>query len=71
MAHPKKVMFWDDERSVGNGIIVNLAYGWEFGDDKWHPTHVRGFDSKREALDAVRESIPCHCKDCNYKLNRQ
>ena len=25
-----KIEYWDDERDIGNGIIVTLNYGWSF-----------------------------------------
>ncbi|MBU7589984.1 MAG: hypothetical protein KAF42_12300 [Sphingopyxis terrae] len=42
---------WDDERGIGNGIIVTLLPGHLFYDD----CGVMGFDTVREARDAIRE----------------
>lgn len=36
----------DDERSLGNSIIVTLAKGWDFADEKG--CGVRGFDTVAE-----------------------
>lgn len=57
----KKVMFWDDERSIGNSLIVTLNKGWRFEE---RGEHVRGFDTVREAKQEVRGSQPCDCSDC-------
>ena len=43
-AHPL-VEHWDDERDIGNGIIVTLIPGVHFYDD----CGVMGFDTVREA----------------------
>lgn len=37
----------DDERSLGNSIIVTLAKGWQFRDEPG--CGVRGFDTVAEA----------------------
>ena len=62
MKKHKRVEFWDDERGIGNGIIVTLHYGWSF-----YPSFhegVRGFDTPKEAMKAVKESYPCNCDIC-------
>lgn len=58
-----KILFWDDERDIGNSIIVTLNYGWHYaaGDIG---EHVRGFDSISEAKKAVNESVKCTCDEC-------
>ena len=38
-----KVEYWDDERSIGNAIIVTLCRGWRFAVQDVE--HVRGFDT--------------------------
>ncbi|MCZ7497241.1 hypothetical protein G6M78_16010 [Agrobacterium tumefaciens] len=48
--HPL-VEHWDDERGIGNGIIVTLLPGHFFYDD----CGVMGFDTVREARTAIRE----------------
>ena len=37
----------DDERNVGNSVIVTLEKGWDFEDEKG--CGVRGFDTLAEA----------------------
>ncbi len=56
-----RIEHWDDEREIGNSLIVTLKRGWRFGEEG---EHVRGFDSKREALMEVRAAEPCYCSDC-------
>jgi hypothetical protein len=60
----KKVMFLDDERSVGNGVIVTLNKGWKFDSDPLVPTHVMGFDNHAEARQAIHYAVKCDCADC-------
>jgi len=48
--HPH-VEHWDDERRIGNGIIVTLLPGHFFYDD----CGVMGFDTVCKAHTAVRE----------------
>jgi hypothetical protein len=60
----KKVMFWDDERNQGNSIIVTLKYGWRFSDDTLSPTHVMGFDTIKDAKQAIRYAQKCNCIEC-------
>lgn len=50
-AHPL-VEHWDDERAIGNGIIVTLRPGHFFYDD----CGVMGFDTVTQARNAVREA---------------
>ena len=57
----KKIEHWDDERSIGNSLIVTLKQGWRFSEDG---EHVRGFDTKREAMTDVRAAVRCGCKEC-------
>lgn len=56
-----KVQFWDDERAIGNNLIVTLNYGWRFGETG---EHVRGFDSEKEARQAVKSAAVCNCSEC-------
>ncbi len=59
-----KILFLDDEREIGNSIIVTLKYGWEFGTDSLASEHVRGFDTLKEVEEAVNDAIPCVCESC-------
>lgn len=57
----KKIEHWDDERDIGNSLIVTLVKGFRFEDES---EHVRGFDTPKEALQEVRAAKPCHCETC-------
>ncbi len=67
---PKKyqarVMFWDDERSLGNALIIILNDGWRFtmGD----APHVIGVDTVSGALEALRSTVECCCEGCRKDL---
>lgn len=56
-----KIEHWDDERSIGNSLIVTLVNGWRFEE---RGEHVRGFDTKSAAMSEVRSSKPCDCAQC-------
>ena len=62
----KKAWFWDDERSIGNSLIVTLKYGWCFEPE----THVMGFDTVKDAKEAVRDAKPCRCEECVEELKK-
>ena len=58
-----KIEHWDDERDIGNGIIVTLHYGWSV-EYNCHDGVV-GFDTVKEAEHAVRkQTYQCNCKEC-------
>jgi hypothetical protein len=42
-------------------LIVTLKRGWRFED---LAEHVRGFDTKREAMQEVRAAKVCKCAEC-------
>lgn len=52
--HPR-VRHVDDERAIGNGVIVTLRAGWHF-DPTDYENRVRGEDTASEALAMVREA---------------
>ena len=56
-----RIEYWDDERAIGNSLIVTLVKGWRF-EEKGE--HVRGFDTKREAMAEVRAAKRCDCEQC-------
>jgi len=56
-----RIEHWDDERSIGNSLIVTLKKGWRFEELS---EHVRGFDTVKEAMEEVRNSKPCFCELC-------
>jgi hypothetical protein len=58
-----KIETVDDERDIGNSLIVTLKRGWRFEDIG---EHVRGYDTKREAIKEVRASKPCACDQCRH-----
>lgn len=64
-----RILAWDDERDLGNSLIVTLNRGWQFSTDPRMPEHVRGFDSVREARETVRNTVPCDCRDCSRLPN--
>lgn len=59
----KLVDHWDDERSIGNSLIVMIkgGYMWDFDD---HGTHVRGYDTVKEAVSELRAVVACNCEQC-------
>ena len=57
----KQVEHWDDERDIGNSLIVTLKKGWRFEECG---EQVRGFDTTREAIAEVRAAKPCDCEQC-------
>ncbi len=60
----KRIEHWDDERSMGNSLIVTLQRGWKFSGDIFQAEHVKGFDTQAEAMREVRGSLPCDCASC-------
>ena len=54
----KDVDVTDDE------FILNLPQGFKFPYDPFCPTHVRGYDSKKELLADVKNIILCDCQEC-------
>lgn len=51
-AQTAKIQNWDDERAIGNGIIVTLKPGIYFYDD----CGVMGFDDERSARTAISKA---------------
>jgi hypothetical protein len=65
MKLPSKVMHWDDERKLGNSLIVTLHQGWAFGANSTpYAEHVEGFDTVKDARSAIAAAKPCSCFDC-------
>lgn len=62
-----KIESWDDERGIGNSLIVTLKPGWRFED---LAEHVRGFDTKSEAMAEVRAAKPCSCAQCTQAAGK-
>ena len=63
-SHPW-VEFVDDERAIGNSLIVALHYGRPRPGNPGE--HVIGADTEAEALQEVRDSVPCRCEECLEK----
>ena len=64
-----KIMYWDDERRIGNNIIVTLNFGHCFEDQAHHVEGSMSFTGFSDfAGCAVKE---CHCKDCKDNLNER
>ncbi|OAM52938.1 hypothetical protein A7981_05755 [Methylovorus sp. MM2] len=63
---PKKlaalVAYWDDERGIGNSLIVTTKEGFAF--DPNEKEHVRGFDTVKEAITDLHDVVPCTCAEC-------
>ncbi len=60
----KNIMHWDDERELGNSLIVSLIHGKKFSADPMANEHVRGFDTIGEAMSEVISAIDCNCDAC-------
>jgi nitrogen fixation protein len=60
--YKNRIMFWDDERNIGNALIITLKDGWRFthGDVQ----HVCGVDTVQEGLAALRGTEACDCEGC-------
>jgi hypothetical protein len=65
----KKILHWDDERSYGNGFMITTAYGWAFDPDPDEnvASHVRGFDTAKDARSKLKWIKQCHCARCTRK----
>ncbi len=50
-------------------FILNLPYGYKFPYDPLCPTHIRGYDSKKELLNDVKNIISCDCEECKGENN--
>ena len=59
-----RIQHWDDERAIGNSLIVTLVDGWKFSSDPIANAHVEGFDTVDDARRAVRSALPCSCDTC-------
>ena len=62
----KFIEAWDDERPIGNSLIVSLKPGRAFVPNAaaQFAEHVRGFDSVRDAMKHVLAAKTCRCEDC-------
>lgn len=51
-----RVEIIDDERSIGNGIIITLRQGWSF--DQMADSRVAGEDTLKDALNLLTRAKP-------------
>jgi hypothetical protein len=58
----------DDERNIGNSIIVSLVEGFEFSDDPG--CGVKGFDTVTDARNGTRKTDVLACNKYNPKLGQ-
>jgi len=67
----KNIQHWDDERDIGNSLIVSLIPGKQFSADVGSGEHVRGFDTVKEAMEEVRAAVDCRCQSCLTAILKQ
>ena len=58
----ERVESWDFDEPEAPGGIITLHYGWSF-ENSCHEG-VMGFDTKREAREAIKRAYPCQCPEC-------
>jgi len=63
----KRIEVIDDERRVGNSLIINLKDGFRFNDEG---EHIFGEDSALEAWESMKRVQPCGCDDCLKALGK-
>jgi hypothetical protein len=56
LAKHSRVEFIDDERSIGNSIIITLKQGWSF--TRGFDNRVDGADTMKDALELVKNAVP-------------
>lgn len=61
---PGHIEHWDDEREIGNSLIVTLKPGWSYLPNEHEG--VRGFDTVAEAkyASAKKRIYGCYCREC-------
>lgn len=61
-----KILHWDDERKLGNGIIVTTKQGWAFEPhaDERVALHVKGFELVKDARSKMKCVKRCQCSRC-------
>lgn len=66
----KYVEHWDDERDIGNGIIITLHYGYSF--ENAEHCGVMGFDTVTEAKARTRRKAIylCDCNECKANKDK-
>jgi len=59
-----RVEFWDFDEPEAQGGIVTLHYGWSFEPPACGHCGVKGFDTIKEAKEAIRSAYKCDCDEC-------
>lgn len=68
----ERIQFWDDERGLGNSLIVTLEHGWHWaGIDPYPGMHVAGFDTVSEVITELRATASCNCRECVEELKKR
>ena len=62
-----KIQYLDDERSIGNGIILTLKPGWQFDIEPFDNAgcHVAGGENMKELNEYLKNIKPCKCVRCS------
>ena len=60
----KHVDIIENDFTGGSDYILTLPNGFKFSHDSFFPTHVRGYDSKRELIKDLKHIVSCNCKEC-------
>jgi len=56
---------WNRDVDVtDDDFILNLPHGFKFTHDPLEPTHVRGYDTKRELISDLKNVTVCNCQEC-------
>jgi len=61
--YKNRIAHWDDERNIGNSLIVSLKDGWRDGTDL-AICHTLAEDTVSDMLYKLMATQPCDCPDC-------
>lgn len=61
--YKNRIAHWDDERAIGNSLIVSLKDGWRDGTDL-AVCHTLAEDNVSDMLYKLKATEPCDCLDC-------
>lgn len=62
-----RLLHWDDERNIGNCILLTLAYGWRSPSSE---SHTIAADNIKDAVSELRTTEPCSCDECRVGLSK-
>ena len=63
---------WNRDVDVtDDDFILNLPAGYKFPYDPFNPTHIRGYDSKKELLADVKNVVKCDCEECFHEMQNE